>query len=67
MKTYRGIINCFGSKYERYNGKKWQFSKNNKYRDSTFLTDKMDLRSLWKKHFENLYDIGSNEEVLVNF
>src|SRR5678815_3272518 len=28
--------------------------------------DEMDVRGVWKKHFENLYNINSNEEVIVN-
>ena len=35
-------------------------------RDGAFVTDEMDVRRVWKKHFENVYNIGSNEEVIVN-
>ena len=30
------------------------------------MTDEMDARKFWRKHFENLHYVGSNEEVIVN-
>src|SRR5678815_4077047 len=35
-------------------------------RDSAFVTDEMDEKGVWKEHFENLHNINSNEEVIVN-
>src|SRR5678815_1288391 len=35
-------------------------------RDGAFVTDEMDVRGVWKEHFENLHNFGSNEEVIVN-
>src|SRR5678816_1599067 len=34
-------------------------------RDGAFVTDEVDVRGVWKEHFENLYNNGSNEEVNV--
>src|SRR5678815_67152 len=34
-------------------------------RDGVFVTDEIDVRGVWKEHFENLYNIGSNKEVIV--
>src|SRR5678815_774823 len=34
--------------------------------DGAFVTDEMDVRGVWEEHFENLHNIGSNEEVIVN-
>ena len=35
-------------------------------RNGVFVTDEMDVRGVWKEHFENLHNINSNDEVLVN-
>src|SRR5678815_963144 len=35
-------------------------------RDAAFVTDEMNVRGVWKEHFENLYNIDSNEEEIVN-
>src|SRR5678816_3945389 len=35
-------------------------------RDGAFVADQMDVRGVWRKYFENLHNIGSNEEVIVN-
>src|SRR5678816_3363944 len=35
-------------------------------RDGAFVTDEMDVRGVWREHFENLHNIGRNEEVRVN-
>src|SRR5678816_1679135 len=35
-------------------------------RDGAFVTDEMDVRGVWKEHFENLHNINSNDEVIVN-
>ena len=34
--------------------------------DGAFVTDEMDVKGVWREHFENLHNIGSNEEVIVN-
>src|SRR5678816_1952508 len=34
-------------------------------RDGVFVTDEMAVSGVWKEHFENLYNIGSNEEVIM--
>ena len=31
-----------------------------------FLCDEMDVRKVWKEHFENLHNVGINEEIIVN-
>src|SRR5678815_3374154 len=35
-------------------------------RDGAFVTDEMNVTRVWWEHFENLHNIGSNEEVIVN-
>src|SRR5678815_4291707 len=34
-------------------------------RDGVFVIDEMDVSGVWKEHFENLYNIGSNDEVIM--
>src|SRR5678815_2201343 len=34
-------------------------------RDGVFVTDEMDVSGVWKEHFENLYNIGRNDEVIM--
>ena len=35
-------------------------------RDGVFVTNEMDVSGVWKEHFENQHNIGSNEDVMVN-
>ena len=34
--------------------------------DGSFVTVEMNVRKVWREHFENLHNVGSNEEVIVN-
>jgi hypothetical protein len=35
-------------------------------RNGTFVTDDLDVRRVWREHFESLHNVGGSDEVIVN-